>query len=130
MPSRGQRSRATAKASWSASSARSKSRSQAMSAAMARPCSARNTCSTVAPTSIRAPLAQFPDWADLDAAAVLEVRHGRRHVDCLIQVVGLDDVVAAELFLGLGKRSVGEQPLAAVEAQRRGTGGRSQSLAA
>jgi hypothetical protein len=48
IPSRGQRSSATAKASWIASSAASKSRKELISAAATRPYSPRKTRSTAA----------------------------------------------------------------------------------
>ena len=81
-PSRGQRSAATANASWAASSARSKSPRKPTSAASTRPHSSRKTCSTSA-----LPLHQRPH---LDRAAHARGRDPRGELDRRVEIVGLD----------------------------------------
>src|SRR6266508_1289882 len=138
-PVRGQRSRATRKASWTASSARSKSPSTRMRVATARPDSYRKTCSTTPPASLGpaaatpSPVRVGPRWelhdrADLDRA-VAGAGDPRRHFDGLVQVLAVDHVVAAELLLGLREGPVGGERPAVPDPHGGGGGGRVQRLA-
>src|ERR671923_38266 len=96
--------KARAKASWAASSARSKSPRKPIRVARTRPHSSWKT------RSIRA--LHLHHGANLDGAARSRRRDPRREGHRLVEVVGLDQVVAAELLLGLDKRPVGGQGLA------------------
>src|SRR5919112_1300650 len=109
-PAAGQRSMATRKASWTASSARSKSPRTRMRVATACPDSSRNTRSTSARASVatltprRLPSlgghVDLHDRPDLDRPAA-DVGDPGRQLDGLVQVLGLDQVEAAQLLLGL-----------------------------
>ena len=104
-PSRGQRSAAIANASWVASSARSKSPRKPISAASTRPHWSRKACSSIAlTTSI--------DRAHLDRAAHAAAGILRGELDRRVEVVGLEEQVAAERLLHLDERAVGGQRLA------------------
>src|SRR5918993_3752450 len=110
-PSRGHLPRATAKASWTASSARSMSPNAWIRAASDRPDSSRKIRPTSSPSSTLSGL-ESRERTDLD-----------RHLDGFgdpggpgergVQVLGLDDVEAAEVFLGLHEGAVGGDNLAA-----------------
>src|SRR5438128_12229966 len=52
--------------------------------------------------------------ADLDGAAVFDVRMGEREPDRFVVVGGLDQVKAAEYFFGLAVRSIGSARLPAI----------------
>ena len=108
-PSRGQRSAAIANASCAASSARSKSPRKPISAARTRPHCSRKTCSISATTH---------DGPDLDRAAQPRGRDRRGDRDRRVEVVGLEDEVAAERLLGLDVRAVGGERLAVLRRAR------------
>src|SRR5215217_9628999 len=150
-PATGQRSTATRKASWTASSARSKSPRTRMRVATACPDSSRNTRSTSARvSSATLTLSSLGVWAcgpdlgppggpsgrhvhlhdrpDLDRPAA-DVGDPGRDLDGLVQVLGLDNVEAAELLLGLGERPVGAEGLALAHPDGGGGGGRLERLA-
>src|SRR5215211_4866620 len=128
-PSHGHLPRATAKASWTASSARSMSPKARIRAASDRPDSSRKIRPTSAGSS---PAAASPsstpsglesrERTDLD-------RHldgpgdPRRPTERDIQVLGLDDVEAAQVFLGLHEGAVGGHHLAARHPYHGGSGG-------
>src|SRR5215218_4378439 len=103
-PSWGHRSAAIAKASWVASSARSKSPRKPISAARTRPQWSRKTSSRVVTNTSR--------WADLDGATQAGRWDPRGQLDRRIQIVGLQDSVAADRLLDLDERAVGGQRLA------------------
>jgi hypothetical protein len=54
----------------------------------------------------------------------------RGDLDRLVEVLAVDEVVAADLFLGLGERAVGGERLAIADPHGRCVGGRTQALAA
>src|SRR5256885_2068079 len=108
LPSRGQRSAATANASCAASSARSKSPRKPMRVARTRPHSSRKTCSISA--------LALHDRPYLYGAPGARRGNARGQLDRGVEVVGLVEVVAAELLLGLGERAVGGQRLAVLDA--------------
>src|SRR5882672_9732460 len=58
-----------------------------------------------------------PDGPDLDGA-VTRVRDARGDADRFVEVLGLDEVVPAELLLGLGEGPVGRDGLAVPHANR------------
>ena len=109
-PSRGQRSAAIAKASCAASSARSKSPRKPISAARTRPHWSRKTCSRTATTST------------IGRTSIAPLQTGRRdprgQLDRGVEVVGLEQEVAADRLLDLGERAVGGQRLAVLHAHR------------
>src|SRR5450755_2191166 len=129
IPRSGHCSRATANASCMASSARSKLPSSPISVARILPDSSRNTFSI----SIRLPANRVAGWTSSAPVIVfrrlvvnLHVvdndrphlertearrRNPRRQRNGIVQVLGLDHVEAAELFLGLRERSVGDHSL-------------------
>src|SRR5256886_3086958 len=117
VPSRGQRSAATANASCAASSARSKSPRKPMRVARTRPHSSRKTCSISA--------LALHDRPYLYGAPGARRGNARGQLDRGVEVVGLVEVVAAELLLGLGERAVGGQRLAVLDAHG---GGRRRGL--
>src|SRR3984957_15580049 len=133
-----QRSSAAAKASWSASSARSKSPTRRISVASARPVSSRNIFSILAdgityescPAGSR--LNQFRridhDRPNLDRS-VLGAGNSSRDRNRRIEVLGFDQIVAAELLAGFGKRAVGGQNLALAHPHRGRRRRRLQSVA-
>src|SRR6266568_3892115 len=113
-PSLGHLRRATANASCTASSATSMSPKTRIRAATDRPDSSRKIRPTLAPSSFRAVstsptlsgLGYVSERADLD-----RLRDGggglRRPGERGVEVLGLDDVEAAQVFLRLRKRAVG-----------------------
>src|SRR5215207_687878 len=134
-PAVGQRWTATRKASWTASSARSKSPRTRMRVATACPDSSRNTRSTSARVSaatltprLSGRHVHLHDRPDLDRPAA-DVGDPGGDLDRLVQVLGLDDVEAAELLLGLGERPVGAEGRAVAHPHGGGRRGRLQRLA-
>src|SRR5439155_24310845 len=132
MPRTVQRASATAKASCIASSARSNEPHSRIRLAMIRPCSWRNTDSTVALASgISArrwlPRGKFHHRADLDAAraALAPRRNSGSPGNRLVEILAVENVVPGELPLGFREGSVMNQRLAtAIRAdRRRGRGG-------
>src|SRR6266571_8526232 len=119
-PSAGHLRRATANASWTASSATSMSPKTRIRAATDRPDSWRKIRPTSASPSLgaactsptRSGLGFAPEGADLDR---LPDRGGglRRPGERSVEIGGLDDVEAAEVFLRLREGAVGGQYLAA-----------------
>src|SRR4051812_26282434 len=143
-PSRGQRSSATTKASWTASSARSRSPNARARAATAWPDSRRNRRSIAAPGALsRLPRAALGGDVGLLGAHRLVV-HDRPHLDRsvlrardaggpadrLVEVPAVEQVVAAELLARLGERPVGGDRLVIADANGRGRARRLQALAA
>src|SRR5215218_8426485 len=128
-PSPGHLPRATAKASWTASSARSRSPKAPIRAASDRPDSSRKIRPTSAPSSLVA-ASPSPTLSGLEAR---ERPHLDRHLDGTgdprrptergIQVLGLDDVEATEVLLGLHEGAVGGQHLAVGHPHHGGGGG-------
>src|SRR4029450_1488794 len=137
-PALGQRSSATRNASWAAASGRSKSPSTRMRVATARPDSCRKTCSTTTPASL-CPAAANPPPRPLDLGGLHHLadvaRAGGRagdlrgELDGLVQVLAVDQVVAAERLLGPGERPVGGERAAVLDPHGGGGGGRLQRLA-
>src|SRR4029079_1335809 len=83
--------------------------------------SARNTASIAAALCTRAVYAGSADRhhrADLDRAE-LRTRDPLGELGRFIEILGLDQVEAAELLAGLGERAVGGRHLAAAHAHRR-----------
>src|SRR5207237_2490782 len=115
-PLRGQCSRASAKASWTTSSAASRSRTIRATEETTRAYSRRKTSATRACRGSTRPhgTSHRPDGPDLDVAAVAQ-RQLLGPLDGLVLRVALDQVVAAEGFLGLGERPVGDLRLARLE---------------
>src|SRR3954470_14780551 len=111
VPSRGHRSAAIANASWAASSARSKSPRKPIRVASTRPHSSRKVRSISA--------LALHERADLHCAAQARRRDPRGHLDRGVEVVGLVEVVAAELLLRLRERTVGGEGAAVLDADRR-----------
>src|SRR5438067_7089412 len=120
-PSPGHLRKATANASCTASSAMSMSPKTRTSAATDRPDSSRNIRPTWASSSLPVAstpctlsgLALIPERADLDRR--LHAIGGlRRPRECGVEILGLDDVEAAEVLLRLREGPVGGQYLAAV----------------
>src|SRR5665213_3292776 len=110
----GQRSSATANASCNASSARSKSPTRRINVASALPASPRNVFSIspgVMCRSVMGPSIINPDRPDLDRAipGAGNLRGNRQR---LVEILGLDQIIAAELLAGFRKRTVGGQRLA------------------
>ena len=91
-----------------------------MSVATTRPHSSRNAAATAASTSAAQHL---PDRPHFDRP---EPRAGdlRRDLDRLVEILAVDDVVAADLLLGLGERTVGGEHLAVAHPHGRRVGGR------
>src|SRR3984885_109356 len=143
-PSDGQRSTATAKASWTASSARSMSPKTRTRVATARPELSRKTRATALPSATR-PGGGAPPAADSVPYVMCSAPSGRRlpglrHVlerpdldraatrlgatggdgERDIEVGGLDHPEAADLLLALGERAVGSDDLAALRTDDRG----------
>src|SRR5438093_5736343 len=117
-PSPGHLRRATANASCTASSATSMSPKMRIRAATDRPDSSRKTRPTSASSSVGAASTSptlsgvgLPEGTDLDP---LHDDGGglRRPSECSVEVLGLDDVEAAEMFLRLREGAVGGQYLA------------------
>src|SRR5437016_1177031 len=115
-PSPGHLRSATANASCTASSATSTSPTIRISAATDRPDSSRkirptSAASSLSPASRTRSSLEDTEWTDLD-----RVPDGRgclrRPTERSIEVLGLDDVEAAEVFLRLREGSVGGQHLA------------------
>src|ERR1700759_3998183 len=135
MAEAGHCARATAKASCIASSANSKSPTRRIRVANTRPASARNTASMrplfigkhalAIPGSI---LAHRPDRPYFDGAVACT---GALRSDCarLIKILGLNQIVATELFAGLGKRAVRGHGLAVADPNGRRGRNRAQALA-
>src|SRR3954453_22095873 len=128
----GQRANATAKASWSASSARSKSPTRRISVASARPASSRKILSisdnVICRCAAALSLVVDPDRPHLDRADARR-RNPRRDLDRGIEILGLHEVIAAELLARFGKRAVGLQRLALALAYGRRGRGRLQPVA-
>src|SRR5262245_60309536 len=101
VPSRGQRSAATVKASCADSSARSKSPRNPTRAAINRPHSSRKICSMG--------VLALNDGAHLDRTTHASGGDPGREVDRSVEVVRLVDEVAAQGFLRLDERAVGRQ---------------------
>src|SRR6266545_2893906 len=136
-PVDGQRSMATRKASCTASSARPKSPRIRMRVATVCPDSSRNTRSTISRV-VSATLTsqgrsggrgELHHRADLDRA-VARPRDPGRDLDRLVEVLAVDQVVAAELLLGLGEGPVGGERLAAADLHGGRGAGRLERLAA
>src|SRR3989442_15813162 len=126
-PSLGHLSRATANGSCTASSATSMSPKTRIRAATDRPDSSRKIRPTSAPSSLGAAspsrtlsgLGYVSERADLDR--LRDCCGGlRRPSERGVEVVGLDDVEAAQVFLRLRKRAVGGQHLVLGHAYDRG----------
>ena len=111
---RGQRSAAIANASCAASSARSKSPRKPIRDASTRPHWSRKTWSRPVTT---------PRWGGSRWRRPCWRPGPRRHLDRGVEIVGLEEEVAAEGLLGLDERAVGGEGLAVVDAHRgRGLG--------
>src|SRR5438876_4165144 len=115
----GQRASAMANASCRASSARSKSPTRRISVASTRPASLRKMVSTslgvmayATPRSV-----VDPDRPDFDRA-VPGARNPCRDRQCRIEILGLDQVIAAKLLVGLRERPVGGEGLAVAHPHR------------
>src|SRR5215211_216297 len=128
-PSRGHLPRATAKASWTASSARSMSPKTPIRAASDRPDSSRKIRPTSPSSSLMAALPS-PTPSGLEARERTDLdRHLdgpgdlRRPTKRGIQVLGLDDVEATQVLLGLHEGAVGGHHLAARHTHDGGGGG-------
>src|SRR5215217_3762400 len=128
-PSPGHLPRATAKASWTASSARSMSPKARIRAASDRPDSSRKIRPTSAGSSPAA-ASPSPTPSGLESRKRTDLdRHldgtgdPRRPGERGVQVLGLDDVEAAQVLLGLHERPVGGHHLAACHAHHGGGGG-------
>src|SRR5712691_3796682 len=126
-PSAGHLRKATANASCTASSATSMSPKTRIRAATDRPDSSRKIRPTAAPSSLGAAsmscspsgLGYMSERADLDR--LRDCRGGlRRPSERGVEVFGLDDVEAAEVFLRLREGTVGGQHLAVGHACDRG----------
>src|SRR5436190_9357588 len=129
-PSHSHARRATANASWTASSARSMSPKARIRAAIDRPDSSRKIRPAAAASnremalmsSSLSGLGYMSEGADLDrlrdrGAGLRRPREGG------VEVVGLDDVEAAQMFLRFGEGAVGGQYVAVGDAHdRRGFG--------
>src|SRR5262245_31269347 len=119
-PSRGHRSSATRTASCSASSAASKSRSMRMSGpstcpAWARYRAASRSSGRGTSTRLRAEVRrQVHHWANLDRT-VLRTGDAAGQLEGTVEVLAVDDVVAAEDLLGLRERPVGRRRPAAAD---------------
>src|SRR5579871_3066645 len=100
----GQRSSAAAKASCKASSARSKSPTRRISVASARPASSRNTFS-ISTGGILSSVVVDHHGANLDRTA-LGAGNSRSNSNRGVEILGLDQVIAAELLAGFGERPV------------------------
>src|SRR5262249_31895971 len=75
---------------------------------------------TALPAGARAShLRMFADRSYLDASQ-LRRRDARRDLDRLVEIPGLDQVIAAELLFRFRKRSVGRRDLAVPDADGRG----------
>src|SRR5580692_10848144 len=113
IPRSGHCSSAAAKASCRASSAKSKSPRRRISVAKTRPASRRSTTSTFAAeaTSPRS----GPDRTHFDAA-LLGARDACGDRQRFVQVLRLDEIVAAELLTRLGERPIGDDDLAVAHA--------------
>src|SRR6266508_5191660 len=125
-PLSGQRSSACTKASCSASSARSKSPQARISDAMIRPYSRRKTCSTLSRafgigragrlrpvrprrrrrSELGCGSIKFHDRPYLHRATTGKIRHLAGPGDRRIQIGRIDQIVAAELLLGLGEGAI------------------------
>src|ERR671937_579731 len=121
-PSPGHLPRATVNASCTASSARSMSPKTPIRAASDRPDSSRKIRPTSAASSLAA-ASPSPTPSGLEARERPDLdRHldglgdPRRPGECGIEVLGLDDVEAAEMLLGLHEGAVGGHHLAAGDA--------------
>src|SRR5215472_1857511 len=103
----GQRSSATAKASCSTSSARSKSPTRRISVASARPASSRKIFSISPDVTCAAPSVINPDRPHLDRAIAM-ARAGNPCGDAKrgIEVLGLNQIIAAELLARFRERAV------------------------
>src|SRR4029450_10095227 len=110
VPSRVQRSAATANASWVASSARSKSPKSPTRVARTRPHSSRKTWSISG--------LALHDRTHLDGAAHARRRDARGNCRGLVEVVGLEQEETAEVLLGVDERAVAQQCIAVVDAHR------------
>src|SRR5215216_2915462 len=128
-PSRGHLPRATANASWTASSARSMSPKTPIRAASDRPDSSRKIRPTSPSSSLMAALPS-PTPSGLEARERTDLdRHLdgpgdlRRPTKRGIQVLGLDDVEATQVLLGLHEGAVGGHHLAARHTHDGGGGG-------
>src|SRR5712692_7312922 len=115
-PSPGHLLKATANASCTASSARSMSPKTRIRAATDRPDSSRKIRPTSAESSLGAVSRTPSSLEDAERTDLDRVPDGRgslrRPSESSIEVLGLDDVEAAEVFLGLREGSVGGQYLA------------------
>src|SRR4051794_1457379 len=120
-PVRGQRSSAVSKASWSASSARARSPVARASAATARPHSSRKICATSSMALLARGGARrhLGHRADLDRAAVCHGRDLAGPVECLVERLHVDLVVAAEPLLRLGERAIAREQVPALDAHGR-----------
>src|SRR5881628_2173071 len=141
VPDIGHCSSAAANASWSDSSATSKSPSRRMSVARIRPYSVRKmssmpmtawwkSYSTGRPRArdrlLRRP---HPDGPHLDRVAPLQQRVAGGDRERLVEVLDLDDAIAAQLLLGLGERAVGRDRPAVLQPQGGGGAGQVQRIA-
>src|SRR6476646_2269651 len=129
-PSRSQASTAVRNASWAHSSARSRSRVRRTVAVSTWAHSRRCASASASRTSSRcaakrsALLRELHDRAHLDPAE--RRRAQAADLQGVVEVLGLDEVEAAERLLGLRERAVGDD----VAADRGGGGGRLQGVAA
>src|SRR5215510_11248134 len=140
-PAAGHCSSAAANASCSASSATSKSPSRRISVARIRPYSVRKISSMsmarwagypTGPQRARDWLfqsAELHDRPHLDRAAHPHRRDARRDRDRLVEVLGLDHVIAAQLFLRLGERAVRADRLSILGPHGRRCAGRLERIA-
>src|SRR5262249_46640216 len=141
VPSTGQRSSARANASWTISSAASMSRTMRSTEATTRPHSCRNVCAIRSRTSrcspptssdgtAAAPVAalHLPDRAQLDEAA-FDQRHLLRPLHGFVPGITLDQVEAANRFLGLGERAVRHLVLTRLQPDAAAVGVRAKAFA-
>ena len=124
-PSLGHRSAARAKASCAHSSATSQSPVRRIRVAITLPHSWWNAsvraASTSAVTSPRSGAPRCCRCAHRDLP---------RHLERIVEVLAIDEEIARQLLLGLGKRAVGGEDLAAAQPHGRGVRARAQTLPA
>src|SRR3954454_15125855 len=125
-PSRGHVVSAAAYASWTASSASWKSPTWRINVASTAARSSRNARATA--SAVGSLKFQVHDGANLHAS-VADQRDAPGDLQRLVEIVGLDQVVAGERLLGDRERAIGELGLAGDRADGRSAGGPMQAAA-
>src|SRR5712691_11597576 len=64
-------------------------------------------------------LVKFHNWADLNRATRSR-RNSGSHLDGLVEILAIEQIIAAQLLLGLSERTIGGQGLAIAYTHRRG----------